>query len=651
MTRKQWAGYRVSRVIVGALIVAPLSLTSCQAPDGADENAGAPVTEAALVPSAPGPAGTLVVSRPIRKGSGVAPALSTPSQYPLYYEGPIIQPELVTLYWGTFSAGTVNTTQTYLSNLAKHLSGYTAPSGSQPVVSQYGVVGAKLGATFTDASLPGGPIQESDVTAKIASLQQAGQLPAYSPMKVFLVFTSGISFVAVPGFNYGIEWCGYHNGSSFGHYYALVPFPSSPSCASGGFGSFTATQIWQSMMSHEIMEAGTDPLPVSGWYPEIGDDCNWGNSVDNTVAMSFGAVQTMVDRNKASCSIWTNEILAPVSATSPSTNNFDAYALGADQTMYHKALSGTTWTPGRTAAWEQLGTQKFSSQPVTTHWGTQEHIFATGTDGLIYHKSVIGTTWTPSKTTWEKLGGVIYGPPAAVALGTNNVELYGMGTTGEFFHKTLTSTGWVPSTTGWTVVPGGVFNSPPALGTTGSGGIVVVGAGAGDGLYYAATPPNYVWTYLPPAVYPGIHYISAPVIANRSATEYDIVGLGDDFSIYHTHCVGPDVVNSACNTTEPLGGGPFIGVPAAVSWGTSRLDVTALASDGRFWHDTWTSSGWTQFVQQPGTFASSPALVSWGASRLDLFGRGTDAAAYHRSQTNNTWAPASAFESLAGSIH
>src|SRR6185369_536426 len=94
-----------------------------------------------------------------------------------------------------------------------------------------------------------------------------------------------------------------------------------------------------------------------------------------------------------------------------------------DKTIYHKNLNGSTWTPGRTAAWEQLGSKTFVTQPIPVTWGSSETILATGTDGHVWLKSYNGMTWTPSMTGWTDLGGPVYGRVAAVALGANQLEI------------------------------------------------------------------------------------------------------------------------------------------------------------------------------------------------------------------------------------
>ena len=71
--------------------------------------------------------------------------------------------------------------------------------------------------------------------------------------------------------------------------------------------------------------------------------------------------------------------------------------------------------------------------------------------------------------------------------------------------------------------------------------------------------------------------------------------------------------------------------PAAVSWGTGRIDVFSRGTDGAPLHDYYQNgwSGWTSLDGQlaPGT---GPAVSSWAAGRLDLFVAGTDNQLWHR---------------------
>lgn len=576
-------------------------------------------------------------------GTAAPAALSaSPSpltEYPTYHNGPIIQPEVVTLYWGTLTSTQITNMQTYLAGLYTYVGGGNAPAGNAPISGQYGVVGARPGITYTDTTLPSGSIGDADVYAKIVALQAAGHLPAFNSQRVFMVFTKGITF----NDGYGVSggYCGYHHDRGINKYYSLVPYPSTLPCKSTGNGSYTADDMWNVYASHEFFEAATDPQLNHGYVTdgdnqEIGDLCNWSYTTDNITRLSFGAIQLEADNTTGACDIWSYELTPRITAVSPGTNKLDYYAFGGDRTIYHKSRNGSTWTPGRTSAWEQLGTSTFASQPITTSWGNQESIFVTGTDRGVYFKSFDGTTWTPSKTTWTYLGGPIYGTVAAIAIGTSQLEVYALGVDGGLLHKSRNSTGqWSPSTGTWeTVGGGGVFNGGPAVVRYNSG-VSVLGWG-NDGNYYVQTPPSTIWYYVDGP------YIASPVATNQTNTHFDVWGISSDYAYYHNEWTG-----SGSFIFEALGG-TFAGPPTAGSWIENRSELVGQDFSGVYWHATKTTAGWTNYVSLGGAFLSGPSLTVFGSNTLDVFGVGTDLAAYHSQDNNGTYA---AWESFAGSLH
>jgi len=72
-------------------------------------------------------------------------------------------------------------------------------------------------------------------------------------------------------------FCGYHDRSAGGLFYAVVPYPD----CSGCLGNPRPLDALTSVCSHELAEAITDPVPGQGWYDdangEIGDICAWQN--------------------------------------------------------------------------------------------------------------------------------------------------------------------------------------------------------------------------------------------------------------------------------------------------------------------------------------------------------------------------------------
>ena len=100
-------------------------------------------------------------------------------------------------------------------------------------------------------------------------------------------------------------------------------------------------------------------------------------------------------------------------------------------------------------------------------------------------------------------------------------------------------------------------------------------------------------------------------------------------------------------------GGEFTSAPAVASWGTGRLDIFGLGTDGQMYHKAWNGTEWqpspTTWDALGGEFTSAPAVASWGTGRLDIFGLGTDSQMYHKAWNGTEWLPsASAWEALGG---
>ncbi len=142
-----------------------------------------------------------------------------------------------------------------------------------------------------------------------------------------------------------------------------------------------------------------------------------------------------------------------------------------------------------------------------------------------------------------------------------------------------------------------------------------------------------------------------------ASNRLDLVGLGQDFAIWHKAWNGTSWLPTQ-TTWDSLGtpaGTVFAGPPAAVSWGQNRLDIFAPANGDAF-HKAWTGTAWTGWDdlgrprQSVGFTAGTLAVVSWGANRLDFFGQGTDGVYYHKAWNGSDWVPSASadWESLGG---
>jgi hypothetical protein len=206
--------------------------------------------------------------------------------------GPILAwPGLVPLYWGDFTEAQISSMETFLQAYVYYLQSRGAPAAQRCVISQYGVKGASFAIGYTQPAQPH-EATEAEVKSLIESLQQQQHLPPFSPNRVFLVFTHGMSFSG-----YGSEWCGYHSTWGSGQYFAIIPYPTADGC-----GSSAPESSWQSITSHEINEAATDPAGGSGWVAgseEGGDTCAW-----QEFKLSFGTIQLFEDNRQSTCSAW-----------------------------------------------------------------------------------------------------------------------------------------------------------------------------------------------------------------------------------------------------------------------------------------------------------------------------------------------------------
>ena len=273
-------------------------------------------------------------------------------------------------------------------------------------------------------------------------------------------------------------------------------------------------------------------------------------------------------------------------------NRLDIFALGTDNSMYHKAWDGA-WRPSQTD-WSSLG-GKFVSPPAAVSWDTNRlSIFGLGTDNSMYHKAWDGAWW-PSQTDWEPLGGTFFSTPAPVSCDLGRVDIFGLGVNNSMYHKAWSYEHWPPSEiTVWEPL-GGTFASPPAAVSWGLYRLDIFSLGVDNAMWHKA------WDYFLGGWLPSIE------------------------------------------AWEPLGG-TFMSPPAAVSWGRNRLDIFDLGTDNAMWHKAWDTSlgGWLPSVEGweslGGTFTRPPAGVSRANNRLDIFALGTNNAMYHKAW-DGAWHP------------
>jgi hypothetical protein len=513
-------------------------------PAGRQGGGGGPAGPGQVAPDRPRSAATNIPAPrrgPVKTGAGSYVTME-------FHGGPLVTaPELVSLYWGPFQQAEIDGMQAYLAGFAAFLRGEGAPLRDETVVYQYGMVGGTLGATCQVANAPT-QANDADVHDQITTLQEQGQLPPFGPERLFLVFTKGIQFQG-----YGSEWCAYHNAWAVGEYYGLCPYPEA-----GGCGQDQPLQSWQSVTSHEILEAITDPVPGGGWTQgneEGGDTCAW-----QETQVSFGTIQQFADNKLQTCSVWTVGI-GKSAVVSWGPERLDVFVIGTDAALYHKYWSPSTgWGPAD--GFERLG-GVIVGNPVAVSWAFERlDIFVVGTDLALYHKYWTPSSgWGPSANDFERLGGVIVGSPTAVSWGPERLDVFVRGTDLALYHKY-----WSPST-GW---------GPSAQEYERLGGVIV------------ADPIAVSWAF----------------------QRLDIFVVGTDLALYHKYWSPGTGWGPSVEDYEPLGG-VILGAPAAVAWAPERLDIFVVGADRGLYHKYWSpSTGWgpsaTDYEPLGGVIAAPP---------------------------------------------
>ncbi len=232
---------------------------------------------------------------PLRRPSGVAAPAPAPARAPtaaLTYRGgsvlAAVQP--VAVFWGTAwrDAAQQNTLQALNSFLQ-----FVVASPYLDQLAEYSTPKQAIGrgrfggtAVVTD-SAPGTSLPDSAIQQMLDQQVSSKAFPAATPNTVYFVFLPpGVTVVA--GSDRSCQaFCGYHERSSAGLYYAVVPYPNCTGC----LADLSAIDALTSVCSHELAEAITDPVPGQGWYDdangEIGDVCAWQNKTlgDYTVQL------------------------------------------------------------------------------------------------------------------------------------------------------------------------------------------------------------------------------------------------------------------------------------------------------------------------------------------------------------------------------
>ena len=221
---------------------------------------------------------------------GAAPAVGGAPQL-TYRGGPLItNVKLVGVYWGSAWSGAQQqqgVSRTAIDNFLGDL----AMSAYIDLLAEYSVSGMTIArGTFQGSVIvgtdPGAQVSDGDIQALLQQRMADGTLPPWDANTLFAVFLPSGTTVTQGGSASCQTFCGYHDAivdptsNAPLAYYCVLPYPDCSGCMQSADGStLQPFDALTSVISHEVAEAITDPVPGSGWYDdqngEIGDICAW----------------------------------------------------------------------------------------------------------------------------------------------------------------------------------------------------------------------------------------------------------------------------------------------------------------------------------------------------------------------------------------
>src|SRR5262249_46069807 len=128
-------------------------------------------------------------------------------------------------------------------------------------------------------------------------------------------------------------------------------------------------------------------------------------------------------------------------------------------------------------------------------------------------------------------------------------------------------------------------------------------------------------------------YVIEPAAVSWGSNRIDVFGRGVDNDLAHKWWDGQ------WHPWESLGpGGVLASGPTVASWGANRLDVFARGVGNSLLHKWWDGS-WHPWEALDGGVFSDPAAVSWAPGRIDVFWRGAHNAPQHQYYDNGWSSP------------
>lgn len=200
----------------------------------------------------------------------------------VYKGGPLLQHvEVETVYYGSVWASSGGPQR--VAALDQYVS-YITNSSYMDMLNEYGVGRGRFLDHDINTSNPpnGNTVDDRQLQSMLDGQIRAGRVQAPTANRLYFIFTGPGVLVTAGNANSRNDFLGYHSAftSSTGQtiYYAVIPFQGGVNAIAPNLNDF---QSQTEVMSHELAEAVTDPLPPTGWIDpvngvegEIGDKAN-----------------------------------------------------------------------------------------------------------------------------------------------------------------------------------------------------------------------------------------------------------------------------------------------------------------------------------------------------------------------------------------
>ena len=216
---------------------------------------------------------------PMYEADVSAPPAATPAHL-TYRGGPLLAAvEVFTVFWGAaWETGSDAQLVTRLNDFFDAIvsSALLDQLGEYSVASYQIGHGKRIGTTNVLTPNPATSVDDSRIQQMLENqIMGNASFPKPGADTLYFVFLPSGVTVSQGGSTSCQEFCGYHNNTGSGTYYAVMPYPACAGCT----GTLQTFDALTSTVSHELCEAITDPVPGEGWYDdthgEIGDICAW----------------------------------------------------------------------------------------------------------------------------------------------------------------------------------------------------------------------------------------------------------------------------------------------------------------------------------------------------------------------------------------